>query len=63
MDVTAVATAAVSQQQDQLQGALQTQMLRMSADAAASVVKMIEASQQSLANVAPGVGTNLNVSA
>jgi hypothetical protein len=38
----------------------------MDADNAASTVKLIDAAQQnlnSLANVAPGIGTNLNISA
>jgi hypothetical protein len=40
-------------------------MLKMNAQNAASVVKLIDAAQQSmnsLANVAPGVGTNLDIS-
>ena len=41
-------------------------MMRMNADAAASVVQVIDAAQQniqSLANVAAGVGQNVNISA
>ena len=41
-------------------------MMRMNADAAASVVQVLDAAQQnlnSLANVAAGVGQNVNISA
>jgi hypothetical protein len=41
-------------------------MLRMSADSASSVAKLVDAAQQSfdpLANVASGIGANLDVSA
>jgi hypothetical protein len=47
----------------QLAGA--AKMLRMNADAAQSVVKMIDAAQQNidrLANVAAGVGGNVDIS-
>ena len=41
-------------------------MLRMNADAAASAIKLVDAAQQNadrLANVAAGIGTQLDVSA
>jgi hypothetical protein len=41
-------------------------MLKMNTESAASVVKLIDSAQQnlnSLANVASGIGTNLNISA
>jgi hypothetical protein len=41
-------------------------MLKMNTENAASAVKLIDSAQQnlnSLANVAPGIGTNLNISA
>jgi hypothetical protein len=49
----------------QVQLAVAAKMLRMNADAAQSVVKMIDAAQQNidrLANVAAGVGGNLDIS-
>jgi hypothetical protein len=49
-----------------VQLAVATRLERMNADQGASVVKLIDAAQQnitSLANVASGIGTNLNVSA
>jgi hypothetical protein len=49
-----------------VQLAVAAQMLRMSADSASSVAKLVDAAQQNLdrlANVATGVGTNLDVSA
>ena len=45
--------------------AIAARMFRMNADAAASIVQVLEAAQQniaSLANVAAGVGQNLNIS-
>ena len=45
--------------------ALAAKMLRMNADAASSIVQVLDAAQQhlsSLANVAAGVGQNLNIS-
>ena len=55
----------VGSQMSQVQMAIAAKMLRMNADAAASVVKIIDAAQQnlqSLANVAAGVGQNLDIS-
>lgn len=49
-----------------LQLAVAARLERMNADDASSVVKLIDAAQQnanSLANVAAGVGTNLDISA
>jgi hypothetical protein len=48
-----------------MQLAFAARFARMNADQAASVAKLIDAAQQnfnSLANVAAGIGTNLNVS-
>jgi len=53
-------------QMGQVQMAMAAKMLRMNADAAASIAQVIDAAQQnmtSLANVAAGVGQNLNISA
>jgi len=46
--------------------AIAAKMLRMNADAASGIVKVLDAAQQnlaSLANVAAGVGQNLNITA
>jgi hypothetical protein len=45
---------------------LATSMLKMNADTGASVIKMIDGAQpaiHALANVAPGVGTNFDITA
>jgi len=65
MDPTSIAAAMVGSQMSQVQMAIAAKMLRMNADAAASVVKIIDAAQQnlqSLANVGAGVGQNVNIS-
>jgi hypothetical protein len=65
MDVAAIATAFIAQQAGQLQIAAAAKMLRMNADSAANVVKLLEAAQQnfnSLPNVATGIGGNLDIS-
>jgi hypothetical protein len=66
MDPTSLAAAMVGAQMSQMQMAVAAFMMRMNADAAASVVQVIDAAQQniqSLANVADGVGQNVNISA
>ena len=65
MDTSLIA-ALVGAQAGRVQLAVAAQMLRMSADSASSVAKLVDAAQQNLdrlANVATGVGTNLDVSA
>jgi len=65
MDPTSLVTAMAGAQMGQLQMALAAKMLRMNADAAGSVVQLLNAAQQnmqSLANVAAGVGQNVNIS-
>jgi hypothetical protein len=65
MDLSLV-TAALGTQTGLTQLALAGSMLKMNTQNAASVVKLIDAAQQnmnSLANVAPGVGTNLDITA
>jgi hypothetical protein len=55
----------VGAQMSAVQMAIAAKMLRMNADSAASVVQIIDAAQQnmqSLANVAAGVGQNVNIS-
>jgi hypothetical protein len=65
MDSADLASAFVAAQAGQTQLAVAAKMLRMNADAAQSVVKLLEAGQENidrLANVASGVGGNLDVS-
>lgn len=65
MDTAALATALIGARIAQMQMAVAAKMLRMNADNASSIVKVIEAAQQNmdtLANVAASVGTNLDVS-
>jgi hypothetical protein len=66
MDRASLATAMVDAQMSQVQMAIAAKMMRMSADSAASIVQLIDAAQknmQSLANVAAGVGQNVNITA
>jgi anthranilate phosphoribosyltransferase len=66
MDPASLATAMVGAQMSREQMAAAATMMRMNADNAASVVKIIDAAQQniqSLANVAAGVGQNVNITA
>jgi hypothetical protein len=65
MDMSLV-SAIVGAQAGMTQLAVANSMLKMNSEDAASVVKLIDGAQQSmnsLANVAPGIGTNLNISA
>jgi hypothetical protein len=65
MDLSLV-TAALGAQTGLTQLALAGSMLKMNTQNVGSVVKLIDAAQQnmnSLANVAPGVGTNLDITA
>ncbi len=64
MDMSLV-TAALGAQAGLTQLALANSMLKMNTQNASSVVKLIDAAQQSmnsLANVAAGIGTNLDIS-
>ena len=64
MDLSLV-TAMIGAQTGLTQLAVAGSMLKMNAENAASAVKLIDSAQQnlnSLANVAPGIGTNLNIS-
>jgi hypothetical protein len=66
MDVASIATAFVAAQASQLQTAMAAKMLKMNANASADVAKLLDAAQQNmsrLANVASGVGGNLDISA
>lgn len=66
MDPVSLATAFVDAQMGSAQMAVAAKMLRMNADNAASIVEVLNAAQRniaSLANVAAGVGQNLNITA
>jgi hypothetical protein len=66
MDPTSLASAMTGAQMGGVQMALAAEMLRMNADAAGAIVQVLQAAQQnlnSLANVAAGVGQNVNISA
>jgi len=66
MDIGALASAFVGAKIAEAQMAVAARMLRVNADAAASVVQVIDAAQQNmdrLANVAAGIGGNLDVTA
>ena len=66
MDVASIAAAVVGAQAAQLQTAAAAKMLRMNADASADAAKLLEAAQQNfnrLANVAGGIGGNLDIAA
>jgi hypothetical protein len=66
MDPTSLITALMGAQTGMVQLAVAARLARMNADQGAAVVKLIDAAQQnanSLANVAAGIGTSLDVSA
>ena len=65
MDPTSLVAAMVGAQMSEVQMAMAAKMLRMNADAAGAIVQVLEAAQQNLnnlANVAAGVGQNVNIS-
>jgi hypothetical protein len=66
MDIASIAAAFVAAQAGQLQTAVAAKMLKMNASAAADAAKLLEAAQQNfsrLANVAGGIGGNLDITA
>ena len=66
MDMMSLVTALVGAQTGATQLAMAADMARMNQQDSSSVVKLIDAAQQnisSLANVAAGIGTNLDVTA
>ena len=66
MDPTSLITALMGAHTGMIQLAVAARLERMNADQGASVAKLIDAAQQSidpLANVAAGLGTNLDISA
>lgn len=66
MDPTSIAAAMIAARMGQVQLAAAAKMMRMNAQAEASIVKLIDAAQnnaQRLANAAAGIGANLDISA
>jgi hypothetical protein len=66
MDIASIAAAFVAAQAGQLQTAMAAKILRMNAQASADTAKLLEAAQQNfnqLANVANGIGGNLDITA
>ncbi|HYC17820.1 MAG TPA: hypothetical protein VEC94_11485 [Pseudolabrys sp.] len=64
MDPVSLAAALAGAQMSSVQMAVAAKMLRMNADAAASIVQLLDAAQQNianLANAAAGVGQNLDI--
>ena len=64
--IASIAAAFVAAQAGQLQQAVAAKMLQMNANASADTAKLLEAAQQNfsrLANVASGVGGNLDITA
>ena len=66
MDRVSLATALAGAQMSSAQMVIAAKMVRMNVDNAASIVEVLNAAQRnitSLANVAAGVGQNLNITA
>ena len=64
MDIGALASAMIAARVGVVQLAVAARMLRMNAEAAASAAKLIDAAEQNvdrLANVAAGIGTQLDL--
>ena len=65
MEIGSIAAAFVAAQASQLQTAVAAKMLKMNADMASSAVQLLDAASQNLnrlANVAAGIGGNLDIS-
>lgn len=65
MDPASLVSALVAARTGQVQLAMAGKMLKMNADQAQSVVKLLDAAQENmdrLANVAAGIGTKLDIS-
>jgi hypothetical protein len=63
--IASIAAALVAAQVGQLQQAAAVKMMQMNADASADTAKLLDAAQQNfsrLANVATGIGNNLDIS-
>ncbi len=66
MDPSSLAAAFVGAQTSQLQTAVAAKMLKMNADAASNAAQLLDAASQNLnrlANVAAGIGNNLDITA
>lgn len=66
MDLASLAAAFVGAQTSRVQFAAAAAMMRMNADAAQSAAQLVQAAEQNaanLANVAAGIGQNVNVTA
>lgn len=66
MDVASIAAAFIASTVGQMQTAVAAKMLKMNADGAANAAKLLDAAAQNfnrLANVASGIGQNLDISA
>ena len=66
MDPVAIASAFVGAQIGQIQSAVAAKMMKMNVDQAASIAQLLESAVQNanqLANVASGIGQNLDVTA
>jgi hypothetical protein len=66
MDPTSIATALLGAQTGMMQLDVATRLMRMNAENSASIVKLIDSAQQSiapLANLPANIGANLDVSA
>lgn len=66
MNPVSLASAMAGGQMSGVQMALAAKMLKMNAEAAGAVAQMVEAGQKnlnSLANVAAGIGQNVNITA
>lgn len=66
MNPVSLASAMAGGQMSGVQMALTAKMLKMNAEAAGAVAQMVEAGQKnlnSLANVAAGIGQNVNITA
>jgi hypothetical protein len=64
MDVASIATAFIAQQAAQLQIAAAAKLLRMNAESGDDAAKLLAAAQQNfdrLANVASGLGANVDI--
>jgi hypothetical protein len=62
MDLSVI-TALLGAQAGNTQLNLAADLMRMNADSDRSVVQLLDTAQKSLANVAAGIGTNLNITA
>jgi hypothetical protein len=64
MNPASIAAAFIAAQAGQVQTAVAAKMLKMNADAASNVAQLLDAAQQNmnrLANVAAGIGGNLDI--